>query len=142
MIRVPVLLPDNIDPSDTTKVSEFLNTVKLYPISRAKLAQLTDVDLIDTVGVARQHKKSLEAFDNAAKIALDTRFGTYEDATKPLEVSAYHFRMSMSLRSRTGLDSEKIKAEMGEKWVAEHSKTTSYKEFRFPPREGEESGYQ
>lgn len=142
MIRVPVLLPDNIDPSDTVKVLEFLDTVQLYPVSRAKLAQLTDVALIDSVGVVRQSKKDLEAFDNAAKIALDTRFGTYEDATKPLEVSAKHYNMVMSLRSRTGLDSEKIKAEMGEEWVANHSKTTSYKEFRFPPLQNAEDGYQ
>ncbi len=38
---------------------------------------------------------------------------------------------TVSCRERTGLDTDKIKTEMGEEWVKTHSKTTTYYEVRF-----------
>jgi len=141
MIQVPVLLPDNVDPSNEEAVSEFLASVELKPVTRAKLAQLSDVDLIDAVGTTRKHAKALEAFDNAAKVVLDTRFGSHGSPLAPYEVPAKHFRMVMSVRQRTTLDTARIKEEMGEGWCTEHSKITEYKEFRFPVQEEAEEGY-
>lgn len=79
--------------------------------------------------------KALEKWATAAKEIIKTSVEGADSMKvgdqKILEAEPGALIPVFTKRERTGLDSEKIKEEMGEAWYAAHCKTTEYFELRF-----------
>jgi alpha-L-fucosidase len=95
-----------------------------------KFATIAQKDLIDQVAAVNAEMAKLKKWVEAAKEILKT----YAPAmlvgdTKPVNGSIWV--ASYSKRSRSGLDGDAVKAEMGDAWWAAHCKDTEFVEIRF-----------
>ena len=95
-------------------------------------AEQSREQIINTLGPVNKFISGLEKWVEAAKDILK------EEAKKlnikvgeQSEIKAGDWVGVVSHRERIGLDTEAIKAEMGDAWVAAHSKVTDYYEIRF-----------
>lgn len=88
--------------------------------------------LIDCVKVAKQIKE-LEKWLEMVKEGLKDEYkGSLKEIGMSADLSIGNAKYAtVSYRSRVGLDTEKIKAEMGDEWVNAHSKETEYYEVRW-----------
>lgn len=84
--------------------------------------------LIDKMGTLNDYIKEATKELNFLKEAAKARF-------EPGDYSGTLWKAAVSVRSRTALDTEKLKAEFSEDWIAEHSRTTEYTEIRFVQNE-------
>lgn len=83
-------------------------------------------DLIDKVAALNIKKKLIEAELNFLKEATKARLSLGEHKGRL-------YQCVVNARSRTGLDSDAVKAEMGDDWWAARQKITEYQEIRFEP---------
>ncbi len=91
------------------------------------VSNMTDEQLVDALGEVNETVKQFERMAGYYKEALKSRDGdVFQGRTYSVMVSS---------RSRTGLDQTAIKAEMGPDWVAEHSKTTEFKQLNITRRD-------
>lgn len=88
--------------------------------------------LVDELGLIKAWASYYKAAEEFHKEALKAR--TAKERTRVKNpISTFQgdkFEATFSNRSRTGLNTEAIRNEMGDEWVSDHSSTTDYVEIR------------
>jgi|SRR5690606_27143570 len=88
-----------------------------------KPSKFTVQEQIDMVGELQEIRKFAGMCEDVLREALKAREGEWED-------HGLRFQAVKLMRSRTGLDSAKVKEDMGDEWYNAHCKTTEYEELR------------
>lgn len=99
-----------------------------------KFAELSNEEIIGTCGRLAKQIASTEKWLEAAKEILKERL--LKDRTinvgSGLEFSgSMQIAATLSKRERTGIDTERLKADFGDAWYASYCKTTEYYEIRW-----------
>lgn len=92
--------------------------------------EMSDTQLVDALGEVRETTKKFKKMEDYYKKAIGARLsgeGTLEGKT--------YFAVA-SQRSRSGLDTEKVKETMGPEWYEGMCKTTSFTQIETKRRNG------
>lgn len=89
------------------------------------LANATPGFLVDELGEWRKKKKEAEKMEGFYKEAIKARLEPDQ-----IYVEGENYELDITFQDRTDIDRDKLKEDYGEKWYAEHCKTTPMAVFR------------
>ena len=108
-----------------------INGIRLTPENWEELLnpqRLTGAQMIDILGELKDQAKFLSKLENFLKETLPLKVPTSDRGE--FQSQGQRYVAIRAQKSRTALDAEKVRTEMGETWYKEHCKTTEYYELR------------
>jgi hypothetical protein len=105
----------------------------------SKPSAFQEEDLIDSIADIRGIIKTLEKREKVLSEAFKSRHKNFDwvkpDQVEPFSITGHKYICTPIMVVQHRLDTEGLRAEFGDSWMEEHSKTIQFIQLRFPKAE-------